>query len=100
MANPSYSNYNGTALVPTAPNLPLAPNVYDQVAQNQLLNVLRLYFNQLNNFSFAIATPDQGTKTNRPKTTLQIGQIYFDTTLGIPIWWNGKNWINASGTTV
>lgn len=30
------------------PNLPLAPNKYDSIYQEQLNNVLRLYFNQLN----------------------------------------------------
>jgi len=28
------------------------------------------------------------------------GQRYFDTTLGIPIWYDGSNWIDATGTTV
>ena len=27
-------------------------------------------------------------------------QFYFDTTLGIPIWYDGTNWVNAAGTTV
>ena len=29
-----------------------------------------------------------------------IGVSYFDTTLGRPIWWNGTNWVDATGTTV
>lgn len=29
-----------------------------------------------------------------------IGLKYYDTTLGIPIWWNGTNWVDATGTTV
>ena len=28
------------------------------------------------------------------------GRTYFDTTLGLPIWWNGSAWINAAGTVV
>ena len=35
----------------------------------------------------------------RPATPLT-GQRYFDTTLGLPIWYDGANWINALGTTV
>lgn len=27
-------------------------------------------------------------------------QMFFDTTLGIPIWYDGVNWIDAAGTTV
>ena len=42
---------------------------------------------------------DVGATGSRP-TAMQVGQRYFDTTLGIPIWWNGTNWINASGATV
>lgn len=29
-----------------------------------------------------------------------VGRIFFDTTLGLPIWWNGADWINAAGATV
>ena len=100
MTIPNYFSYNGTPLNPAPPNLPLAPAQYDQAHDNQVISQLRLYFNQLNNYTQATATPDYGTKTQRPTANQQIGQQFFDTTLGIPIWWNGKNWINASGTTV
>lgn len=36
---------------------------------------------------------------NRP-TSPMIGQFFKDTTLGIPIWWDGTNWINHLGATV
>jgi hypothetical protein len=89
---------------PKAPNLPIAPIDYRQQYIDQVLNALRLYFNQIDNFSQAVATPASGTTANRPvsvpRAPLAIGQYYFDTTLGIPIWWNGTNWINASGTVV
>jgi len=29
-----------------------------------------------------------------------VGYMIFDTTLGIPAWWNGAHWVNASGSTV
>lgn len=29
-----------------------------------------------------------------------LGQVYFDTTLNKPIWYNGTNWVDANGTTV
>ena len=42
-----------------------------------------------------------GTTAARPATTaLSAGHRYFDTTLGLPIWWDGTNWINAAGATV
>ena len=41
----------------------------------------------------------KGDSNNRPKYSY-IGQQYFDTTLNKPIWWNGTNWIDSTGTTV
>jgi hypothetical protein len=37
--------------------------------------------------------------STRP-TEPQIGQRFFDTTLGKPIWFNGTDWIDATGTIV
>jgi|GEM_PF-4874919 len=42
-----------------------------------------------------------GSTGSRPSGTyILIGQSYFDTTLGIPIWWDGLVWKNATGATV
>lgn len=83
-----------------APNIPIAPVDYDQRYIDQLTNALRLYFTQLDNFTGFIAQPISGTSAERPAVQLHTGQMFFDTTLGIPIWWNGTVWKNASGTTV
>lgn len=37
---------------------------------------------------------------SRPTTDLVIGQCIFDTTLNKPIWYNGSNWVDSTGTTV
>ena len=92
-------------LKPTkSPNLPVGPVDYDQRYVDQLTNVMRLYFSQVDNFTQAAAVPLSGVTANRPIESVQIplpiGQFYFDTTLGYPIWWNGTVWKNASGTTV
>lgn len=50
--------------------------------------------------SQALNMPDKGTTVLRPTELLATGQTYFDTTLGIPIWWNGTVWINAAGAPV
>jgi hypothetical protein len=96
--------YNARIRSSKAPNLPIAPVEYAQSYQDQLLNALRLYFNQIDNFTQASTIPASGTTANRPVNTtatpLAIGQFYYDTTLGIPIWWNGSVWKNASGGTV
>lgn len=87
-----------------APNLPIAPVEYSQQYVDQLSNALRLYFGQIDNITQALIIPDAGLTTDRPIDTgpikVQIGQQYFDTTLGLPIWWNGTDWINAAGTIV
>jgi len=92
------------ALIPSkAPNLLIAPTEYSQQYQDQLMNALRLYFNQIDSFTQAVSIPDAGVTTNRPTLNLQVGQQFFDTSLGthgLPIWWDGFHWINASGTTV
>lgn len=36
---------------------------------------------------------------SRPSSP-SVGQMYFDTTLGKPIWHNGANWVDATGTAV
>ena len=42
-----------------------------------------------------------GTTANRPTTGLVAGfSQHTDTTLGIPIWWNGSVWKDAANTTV
>ena len=83
-----------------APNLPIAPVQYSQQYQDQLTNAMRLYFSQVDNFTQVAAIPVAGETTSRPTENLNVGQQFFDTTLGLPIWWDGANWIDASGTVV
>lgn len=42
--------------------------------------------------------PGYGTYSNRPAIR-SIGTMYFDTSLGKPIYWNGTNWVDATGTS-
>ncbi len=56
--------------------------------------------NAVANNSAILQTSKNGTTTNRPTASLSKGQLYFDTTLGKPIWYNGKEWVDASGTVV
>lgn len=46
--------------------------------------------------------PDSGATTARP-TASYVGQMYFDTTLGYPIWCDdtdAQTWVDAQGNTV
>jgi hypothetical protein len=97
--------YNAPLRSSKAPNLPNAPREgYDAGYFDQYSNVLRLYFNQVDNFTQASAIPFSGTTAERPVSTVQaplaVGQYYYDTTLDRPIWWNGTVWKKADGTTV
>ena len=78
-----------------APNLPVAPTEYNKAYMDQLLQVLRLYFVQIDNNG-----PLQGTVLNLSSinqqtglqvialptqaslSTLRKGDIYYDTTAG------------------
>ena len=84
------------------PNLPLAPEEYNQQYMNKLANVLRLFFNQINNAGpIAGATQRNGTdivsglsfvepSTVTPNTyqvslptdadyaNLRVGSVYYD----------------------
>ena len=97
-------SFNGVLLTSKAPNLPIAPVEYTQQYMDQVLNALRLYFNQVDNFTQAIAIPLSGITADRPLQSLQvplaIGQTYFDTTLNRPIFWTGTQWIKADGSVV
>lgn len=50
----------------------------------------------------AAATIQSGTTEQRPTENLVVGQTFFDTTLGVPVFWNGTEWHNpfANITTV
>jgi hypothetical protein len=62
MANISIANIKA----PKAPSLPIGPNLYSQDYINQLTNVLRLYFNQLDKYTATLTTPDLGYYLNQP----------------------------------
>lgn len=65
---------------------------------NQLNTITMINFtSSLVDLSVPLIIP-RYTTAGRP--TPSIGMNIFDTTLGIPIWYNGSNWINAAGTVV
>lgn len=98
-----------TLQAPATPSLPITPTVYSEKHFDILNNVLRLYFNQINGFTIGLnsnivalstlGAPSAGPTEDRPVNNLQVGQQYFDTTLGFPVFWNGTEWVSASGTT-
>lgn len=41
---------------------------------------------------------NSGVTANRPTKNLYTGKFYFDTTLGLPIWYKTAGWVKADGT--
>ena len=55
------------------------------------------------NTNQALATTTGGRPPAAQLTPLPnsgVGWSMLDTTLGVPIWWTGTHWVNASGATV
>jgi hypothetical protein len=42
---------------------------------------------------------NNGATGDRPVSPIT-GQFFFDLTLGLPIWFNGSNWVDAQGNVV
>lgn len=42
----------------------------------------------------------RGTTAERPTEGMLAGFIYFDTTIGKPIWWSGEDWVDALGNSL
>lgn len=71
----------------SVPNLPLAPRDYDQQYMDQLSNVMRLFFNQINAvqaISIARLNVDLSTlPTDADFNSLRVGDVYRDTQDGV-----------------
>jgi hypothetical protein len=71
----------------TSPSLPLPPDAYDRRYFDQLINVLRLYFNQLSNpgdmggATLNLNLETLPTEADLP--SLRIGDVYRDTQDGV-----------------
>jgi hypothetical protein len=90
------------------PNLPLAPMEYEQRYQDQLNNVLRLYFNQLNKIvgqleataPYTVATLPSASASgvgSRAFVTNASGPTFGATVVGggavaVPVYSDGTNW--------
>lgn len=53
-----------------------------------------------NAFLILSALTQSGTTAKRPTSGLWTGRMYFDTTLGKPIWYKTAGWVDATGAAV
>ena len=71
----------------TPPNLPLAPDEYQRQFQDQLNNILRLFFAQLTNpgpiGATSINLDLQYMPTDANFADLRSGDVYYDTSGGV-----------------
>ena len=58
--------------------------------------------NRMKNMTYVtVPIIHSGATENRPTEHLVVGQMYFDTTVGAPVFWNGTEWIQGNnGSTV
>ena len=81
------ATYNNKIINPAVPNLPLGTQEYERRYQDQFTNVLRLYFNQLDNPGPIGATGLNFNLNNLPTeadlATLRLGDVYRDTQDGV-----------------
>lgn len=87
--------YNNPAL---NSDLPVLNEKRDQIGTTRWTQPWKNWMTQT--FQIVFDVQNSGTTANRPTTNLYVGKPYFDTTLGIPIWYDGTNWIDAAGNTV
>jgi hypothetical protein len=87
--------YNGRFFCATGSDIVLNPG--DSVRITRHNNALGTTFAYYYVETFNIK-PSAGT--SKPTSSLEVGQMFFDTTIGKPIWWNGSKWVDATGTAV
>jgi len=92
---------NVTSVTPSkAPNLPVAPVIYDKQWGDMLNNILRLYFNTIDNYAQAqtqstlngIVVPNFTTVQKIAIVAPVAGQTIFDTTLAKLCVYSGTAW--------
>lgn len=53
--------------------------------------------NRMKNMTYVtVPIIHSGATENRPTEHLVVGQMYFDTTIGAPVFWNGTEWIQCN----
>jgi hypothetical protein len=95
----------GALIPPKAPNLPIGPVEYSQQYQDQFTNVLRLYFNQLDNFASGVGGTNGGSYLKFPFIAASDSATQYATannTATIVLWSTASNisgfTLNANST--
>ena len=85
------------------------PYTFSQSYQNDIVlwhsnKIMPRKVNRMKNMTYVtVPIIHSGATENRPTEHLVVGQMYFDTTVGAPVFWNGTEWIqgnNGGGSSV
>lgn len=87
----------GVIRPPKAPNLPLGPQTYEQRYQDQFLNILRLYFNTIDNFSQQFVSETGGSNLRFPYIAASDSTDQYATADNTPtlVRWDSADSING-----
>lgn len=93
------ANYAKKTELPDVSGLAKSAEVVAKTVYDTKVAELESTINELKSKLAAVAS---GTTEQRPTENLVVGQQFFDTTLGVPVYWNGTEWHNpfANITTV
>ena len=78
------------------------PYTFSQSYQNGIIlwhsnTIIPHKVNRMKNMTYVtVPIIHSGATENRPTEHLVVGQMYFDTTVGAPVFWNGTEWIQGS----
>lgn len=78
------------------------PYTFSQSYQNGIIlwysnKISPRKINRMKNMTYVtVPIIHSGATENRPTEHLVVGQMYFDTTVGAPVFWNGTEWIQGS----
>lgn len=80
----------------------LHPYTFSQSYQNGIVlwysnKISPHKINRMKNMTYVtVPIIHSGATENRPTEHLVVGQMYFDTTVGAPVFWNGTEWIQGN----
>lgn len=78
------------------------PYTFSQSYQNGIVlwhsnKIIPRKINRMKNMTYVtVPIIHSGATENRPTEHLVVGQMYFDTTVGAPVFWNGSEWVKAN----
>jgi muramidase (phage lysozyme) len=62
-----------------------------QSENNRVESIWQVWFDRIQVILNGVTA--SGPTSNRPTQNLYVGQVFFDTTLNKPVYWNGSTWI-------